>query len=214
MIQPSLQCRRCPRLVSLRESVQARYPRYHAAPVRAFGPPDASLLVVGLAPGMHGANASGRPFTGDDSGVLLYRTLYDCGFSSAPTSDGSGDGLQLYDCRVTNAVKCLPPDNKPVAAEVNRCNDYLIDELERARVVLILGGLAHKAVVRALGRRQRDFVFGHDVEHLLGDGRVLIDSYHCSRYNINTRRLTPAMFAAVFRRARTRIDSKACSQTD
>lgn len=211
MIQPSMQCRRCPRLVSLRESVRDRYPTYHAAPVLGLGPAKASLLVVGLAPGMHGANASGRPFTGDHAGVLLYQTLYDFGFSSAPTSESVGDGLELRDCRITNAVKCLPPDNKPVAAEVNRCNEYLVSELDQARVILILGGLAHKAVVRALGLRQKDFVFGHDAEHSLDDGRVLIDSYHCSRYNTNTRRLTPDMFAAVFRRARARVDAMTCA---
>lgn len=207
MTQPSFECRRCPRLVDLRRRVRTAHPSYHAAPVRAFGPVDAALLVVGLAPGMHGANASGRPFTGDDAGGLIYRTLYDFGFSSAPVSETADDGLQLFNCRITNAVKCLPPDNKPVAAEVNRCNDYLRDELARARVVLSLGRVAHKAVVRALELRQADYRFGHAAEYALSDGRVLLDSYHCSRYNVNTRRLTPAMFASVFARARALVDA-------
>lgn len=178
------------------------YPSYHAAPVRAFGPADARLLIIGLAPGMHGANASGRPFTGDNSGRLLFQAIYEHGFSSAPVSESADDGLTLRNCRITNAVKCLPPENKPVASEINRCNAFLAGELDAAQVLLVLGGLAHKAVIRALGLRQADYRFGHDNEHRLPNGRILIDSYHCSRYNMNTGRLTPAMFAAVFARAR------------
>jgi uracil-DNA glycosylase family 4 len=208
MLEPSLSCHRCPRLVALRRQVRSDFPAYHAAPVPAFGPKDARLLVVGLAPGMRGANASGRPFTGDDACGLLYQTLYDYGFSSQPVSV-AGDGLVLYDCRITNAVKCLPPGNRPVAREVNNCNEFLQTELERARVLIALGGLAHKAVVRALSLRQSDYRFGHDAEHRLPGERVLIDSYHCSRYNTNTGRLTSAMFAAVFERARSRVDGVA-----
>lgn len=207
MTAPRPDCAGCERLVALREQVRRSHPHYHAAPVPAFGPVDAALLVIGLAPGMHGANASGRPFTGDDSGDWLFRTLYDFGFSSAPASVSADDGLVLHDARVTNAVKCLPPENRPVAAEVNRCGGFLRDELERARVLLILGGVAHKAVIRALGLKQKDYPFGHDVAHRLADGRVLIDSYHCSRYNRNTGRLTPAMLAAVFARARRHVDA-------
>ncbi|GAB3683619.1 uracil-DNA glycosylase [Salinisphaera aquimarina] len=186
--------------------MRATHPAYHAAPVPAFGPANARLLVVGLAPGMHGANASGRPFTGDHAGVLLYQTLFDHGFSSAPVSLSADDGLQLYDCRITNAVKCLPPDNKPVAAEVNRCNAFLRPELVAAGVLIVLGGVAHKAVIRALGLRQIDYPFGHEAEHRLPDGQVMIDSYHCSRYNTNTRRLTATMFANVFARAQQRVN--------
>ncbi|MES1925213.1 uracil-DNA glycosylase superfamily protein [Salinisphaera sp. T31B1] len=176
-------------------------PNYHAAPVQAFGPADGRLLVVGLAPGMHGANATGRPFTGDRSGQLLFETLYRQGLCSAPVSVGPGDGLQLHDCRITNAVKCLPPGNRPVAAEINACNAFLRAEIEPATVVLALGGLAHNAVVRALGLRRADHRFGHDIVHRLPAGQTLIDSYHCSRYNINTGRLTPAMLNRVFARA-------------
>ncbi len=204
---------RCPRLVRLRKRVRAQYSSYHAAPVHAFGPADARLLIIGLAPGMHGANASGRPFTGDNAGTLLFQTIYDHGFSSAPVSESPGDGLLLRDCRITNAVKCLPPDNKPVADEVNRCNVFLLGELDAARVLLLLGGLAHKAVIRALGLRQADYRFGHNVEHRLPDGRILIDSYHCSRYNTNTGWLTPAMFAAVFARARRYLDHNGLPET-
>lgn len=205
MTQPSFECARCPRLVALRERVRAEFPSYHAAPVPAFGPADARLLVVGLAPGMHGANATGRPFTGDHAGGLLYRTLYDYGFASAPTSEQAGDGLELIDCRITNVVKCLPPENKPVAAEVNACNRFLADELEAPMVLLALGGVAHKAVVRAFGLRQKDHVFAHGAEHALNAGQTLIDSYHCSRYNTNTGRLTAPMFADVFAAARQRL---------
>lgn len=171
-----------------------------------FGPADAALLVVGLAPGMHGANASGRAFTGDNSGALLYRTLYDFGFASAPESRAVDDGLILHDCRVTNVVKCLPPDNKPVATEVNACNEFLLGELATPRVLLTLGGLAHKATLKALGLRQADYPFGHAATFGLPNAQTLVASYHCSRYNLNTRRLTPAMFADAFAVARGAVD--------
>lgn len=200
-------CQRCSRLVELRRQVMAQHPDYHAAPVAPFGEADAELLVVGLAPGMHGANATGRPFTGDHAGILLYRTLYDHGFASAPGSADPGDGLRLINCRVTNAVKCLPPQNKPVAAEVNHCNHFLAEELTVARVILALGGVAHKAIIKALGERQAAMPFGHAAEHQLADGRTLLDSYHCSRYNTQTRRLTAEMFGAVFARARNLLST-------
>ncbi|MES1950897.1 Uracil-DNA glycosylase, family 5 [Salinisphaera sp. S4-8] len=206
MIDPPVDCGRCPRLVALREQVRAAFPHYHAAPVRAFGPATARLLVVGLAPALHGANASGRPFSGDGSGALIYRALHAHGFANQPVSTGPGDGLVLQDCRITNVVKCLPPQNKPVAAEVNACNPFLASELATARVVLALSVVAHKAIVRALGARQRAFVFAHGREHGLGGSRVLLDSYHCSRYNLNTKRLTEAMFADIFARARACIE--------
>lgn len=196
-------CTRCPRLVELRQRVRRDFPDYHAAPVPSFGPDDAGLLVVGLAPGMHGANATGRPFTGDYAGELLYATLHRFGFASMPVSRHADDGLRLHDCRITNAVRCLPPANKPTGAEVNECNGFLREELAAPRVILALGGVAHRATVKALGLRQRDWPFGHAAEHALADGRTLLDSYHCSRYNTQTRRLTPAMFERVFERARS-----------
>lgn len=208
-----LDCRRCPRLAVFLDDVKSDYPDYHARPVAPFGADDARLLVVGLAPGMHGANATGRPFTGDHAGILLYQTLHANGFASRPESVSADDALQLIDCRITNAVKCLPPQNKPVGAEVNACNDFLeaeLNDLADGAVVLALGGIAHKAVVRALGLRQKDFVFGHGAEHRAGRLR-LIDSYHCSRYNTQTRRLTAEMFNDVFARARTLLDDTAAA---
>ncbi len=197
-------CQACPRLAGFLLEVKEQHPDYHCRPVAPFGDPDAHLLIVGLAPGMHGANATGRPFTGDHAGILLYETLYACGFSSAPASTHVDDGLQLANCRITNAVKCLPPQNKPVGGEVRECNAFLRQELQLlppACVVLALGGIAHRAVVTAMGKRQVDFPFAHGAEHDLDKGKVLLDSYHCSRYNTQTRRLTPLMFQQVFERA-------------
>ena len=197
-------CRACTRLAAFLDEVKAEHPHYHARPVAPFGDPAARLLVVGLAPGMHGANATGRPFTGDHAGILLYDTLYRTGFASAPVSEHAGDGLQLTGCRITNAVKCLPPQNRPTAAEVRNRNGYLQEELrslDKGSVVLALGAIAHRAVISATGRRQAAYPFGHGNEHDLGAFR-LIDSYHCSRYNTQTRRLTAEMFLAVFQRAR------------
>ncbi|HCO42605.1 MAG TPA: SPO1 DNA polymerase [Gammaproteobacteria bacterium] len=198
-------CRACPRLAAFLDDVRARYPDYHFRPVAPFGDAVARLLIVGLAPGMHGANASGRPFTGDHAGILLYRTLHDFGFGSRPESRAADDGLELRDARITNAVKCLPPGNKPVGAEINTCNAFLANELETlpaGAVVLALGGIAHRAIVKALSLRQADYRFAHAAEHRLTERLLLLDSYHCSRYNTNTRRLTEAMFRAVFARAR------------
>jgi uracil-DNA glycosylase family 4 len=198
-------CRRCPRLAGFLERVRSEYPAYHAAPVPPFGDPGARLLVVGLAPGMHGANATGRPFTGDHAGILLYRTLHRFGFSSAPRSLSADDGLVLAGCRITNAVKCLPPENKPTGAEVRACSPFLAHELRGlhpAGVIVALGAIAHGAVAKGLGLRVREFPFAHGAEHRLPIGPVLLDSYHCSRYNTQTRRLSEAMFEAVFARAR------------
>jgi len=198
-------CRACPRLAAHRESMQAQHPDYHCAPVAPFGDPAARLLIVGLAPGAHGANATGRPFTGDFAGKLLYETLYAFGFASAPTSHQPGDGLQLIDCRITNAVKCLPPANKPTGRETRTCNPFLAAEIAQQppAVLLALGRLAHDATLRALGRRQRDHPFAHGAQHHPpAPAPVLIDSYHCSRYNTQTRRLTETMFHDVFHQAR------------
>lgn len=200
----SINCRRCDRLAGFLDEVRAKHPDYHARPVPSFGDPAARLLIVGLAPGMHGANATGRPFTGDYAGILLYSTLHEFGFASRAESVAANDGLELLDCRITNAVRCLPPQNKPEACEVNTCNNYLADELAvlpAGGIALALGGIAHKAVVKAFGLRQADFPFGHGSEFALPGKRLLLSSYHCSRYNTQTRRLTPAMFAAVIGRA-------------
>ena len=197
-------CRRCPRLAEFLEAGRALHPGYHCAPVAPFGDPAPRLLVVGLAPGFHGANATGRPFTGDYAGVLLYQTLHAYGWSSRPESVSRDDGLELHGCRITNAVKCVPPGNKPTPAEIGTCNAFLAGELAMlpaATVILALGSIAHQAVLRARGLRVSSYAFGHGAEHVLPDGRVLVDSYHCSRYNTNTRRLTTAMFDEVVGRA-------------
>jgi len=197
-------CRRCPRLAAFLDEVRVAHPGYWCRPVPPFGDAKARLLVVGLAPGMHGANASGRPFTGDHAGILLYRTLHAYGFASRPDGARPDDGLALDGCRVNNAVKCLPPDNKPSPAEIAGCNGFLAADLAtlpRHAAVLALGRIAHDAVLRALGRRLAEHPFGHGATHRPSrehDGLVLFDSYHCSRYNTNTGRLTPAMFEAVF----------------
>ncbi len=198
------ECRRCTRLSDFLDEVSGRHPDYHARPVPAFGDPDADLLVVGLAPGMHGANRTGRPFTGDHAGILLYRTLYECGFSNQPESLSADDPLVLRNCRITNAVKCLPPQNKPTTSEIRECNAFLRAELAGLRegaVVLALGKIAHDAVLRSLGVPLSKYRFTHAAEHAVGPF-TLLDSYHCSRYNTQTRRLTDDMFRDVFRRAR------------
>ena len=197
-------CRACPRLAGFLDEVNARHTDYYCRPVPPFGDAKARLLIVGLAPGMHGANRTGRPFTGDHAGILLYETLHKFGFSTAAESLAADDGLQLLDCRITNAVKCLPPGNKPTSAEINTCNRFLANELHTlapGSVVIALGGIAHQAIVKARGLRQADYKFVHAADHDL-EGFHMVDSYHCSRYNTNTRRLTPAMFDAVFERAR------------
>ncbi|MDH3616733.1 MAG: uracil-DNA glycosylase [Gammaproteobacteria bacterium] len=201
-------CRACPRLAGFLDDVNGRYPDYYCRPVPPFGSPDARFLIVGLAPGMHGANRTGRPFTGDHAGILLYRMLHKFGFSSRDHSEAADDGLELKGCRITNAVKCLPPDNKPVGAEINTCNAYLENELSllpHGAVVMALGGIAHRAIVKARGLRQADFKFGHAELHDMGPFQLL-DSYHCSRYNTNTGRLTEAMFDGIFAAARELLD--------
>ena len=197
----SPQCRDCPRLAGFLDEVGGKYPEYHARPVAPFGDPRARLLIVGLAPGMHGANRSGRPFTGDFAGILLYATLHKFGFASAPQSVGADDKLKLIDCRITNAVKCLPPQNKPELAEVKECNKYLAAEIAampKGGAILALGTIAHQAVLMAAGVKPSQLPFRHGARHALPNGLALFDSYHCSRYNTQTRRLTAAMFEAVF----------------
>jgi uracil-DNA glycosylase family 4 len=195
-------CRQCQRLDGFLCEVKQKHPGYHASPVAPFGDSNAQLLIVGLAPGMHGANATGRPFTGDYAGLLLYEALYEFGYSNQIKSESLTDGLVLKNCRITNAVKCLPPQNKPTGEEINRCNAYLTAELktlpERA-VILALGSIAHQAVLKACGLKPSSAKFAHNAQHALPDGRTLVDSYHSSRYNVQTKRLTKEMFAEVFR---------------
>lgn len=201
-------CVACSRLAGFLAEVREKHPDYHARPVPPFGDPKARLLIVGLAPGMHGANRTGRPFTGDYAGILLYETLHRFGFGSRPESVCRDDGLELTDCRITNAVKCLPPANKPEPAEIRGCNRFLADELAASpevRVILALGQIAHKAVLMAFGLKQGACTFGHGARHELPGGRILLDSYHCSRYNTQTRRLTTADFHDVFRAIRAEL---------
>jgi len=197
-------CRLCPRLAKFLDQVRTAHPGYHALPVSSFGEPHSPFLIVGLAPGMHGANRTGRPFTGDFAGNLLYGVLHKYGFaSSAEPLNAEGNAnpnLYLKRCRITNAVRCLPPQNKPEPAEIRACNDYLSGELAmlpQGAAILALGTIAHQAVLMALQLRKGDFAFGHGVRHELPGGFTLFDSYHCSRYNTQTKRLTTAMFEAV-----------------
>jgi uracil-DNA glycosylase len=197
-------CTRCPRLASFLTESHAKYPSYWSRPVPSFGSISARIAIVGLAPGMHGANRSARPFTGDYAGLLLYQTLYDLGLASQPQSTAHDDGMKLKNVRILNAVKCVPPENKPTPDEIRECNAFLKAELaamKSARVYVALGLVAHEAILKALGRRRAEFKFGHASLHPLGEARHLLDSYHCSRYNTQTRRLTPEMFRAVLARA-------------
>ncbi len=194
-------CKDCPRLSEFLCSVKQKHPDYHAGPVAPFGDPNARLLVVGLAPGMHGANATGRPFTGDYAGLLLYKALYDFGYSNQLQSTALHDGLALHNCRITNAVKCLPPQNKPSGDEIKQCNRYLASELNtlpKRSVILALGNIAHQAVLRAYGLKINTAPFGHHRIFQLPDGTQLVSSYHCSRYNVQTKRLSMEMLAEVF----------------
>ena len=203
----NLDCRDCPRLARFLAQVRKDHPAYHARPVPVFGDPAAELLIVGLAPGMHGANRTGRPFTGDHAGILLYRTLHAFGFASQPMSERADDALVLKNCRISNAVKCLPPQNKPLPEEIRCCNRYLAAELRQAppRVILALGSVAHQAVLMACGLKRSSCSFNHHAVHELPPapgaraGIRLYDSFHCSRYNTQTNRLTEVMFQAVFR---------------
>jgi len=196
-----INCRQCPRLANFLDEVKAKHPSYFCKPVPAFGDINAKLVIVGLAPGMHGANKTGRPFTGDYAGVLLYETLYKYGFATKPQSLSADDGLQLMNCRISNAVKCLPPENKPLPVEIATCNQFLSAELNilaEDSIILALGNVAHLAVLKAFNLKLKDYKFGHAARHPLPNGLVLYDSYHCSRYNTQTRRLTEAMFHEVF----------------
>ncbi len=197
-------CTACPRLAGFLADIRQSHPTYHAAPVAAFGDDTPRLLIIGLAPGMHGANKTGRPFTGDFAGILLYRTLFELGLSNRPDALSADDGLRLHGIRITNAVKCLPPQNKPTTAEIRQCNPFLQQEiagLPQDCRLLALGKIAHDAVLRACRLKLSAFPFAHAARHTLPGGRRLFDSYHCSRYNTQTRRLTETMFREVLQAA-------------
>ncbi|MFZ0609488.1 MAG: uracil-DNA glycosylase [Xanthobacteraceae bacterium] len=201
---PGRDCPRCPRLAAFRETWRDREPDWFNAPVDSFGPREASLLIVGLAPGLRGANRTGRPFTGDFAGDLLYATLLEFGLARGTYRADPDDGLELVDCRITNAVRCVPPENKPTPQEIATCRDFLaatIAEMPRLRAVLALGRVAHETFIVTSGARRSAFPFGHGKSHTLG-ALTLIDSYHCSRYNTNTGVLTPEMFRAAVSLAR------------
>ena len=198
---PPRECGLCSRLAEFRQANRLAIPSGHNAPVPSFGPLDAEVLIVGLAPGLHGANTTGRPFTGDWAGDLLYATLLKFGLAEGHYGESADDGLILRNCRITNAVRCVPPENKPTPAEQASCRPFLVTEIAtmpRLRAVLALGAVAHGTVLAARGARKSAYKFGHGAVHQVPDGLMLADSYHCSRYNTNTGRLTVAMFEAVF----------------
>jgi uracil-DNA glycosylase family 4 len=206
-------CPLCPRLVAYRQALRSEYPDWWNAPVPNFGDPQAWLAICGLAPGKHGANRTGRPFTGDFAGVLLYETLLKFGLAQGSYEERPDDGFRLTGAAIVNSVKCVPPQNKPLPEEIANCRIYFVPSLAalpRVRVLVALGQIAHNAAVRAAGARQAAYRFGHIAEHRLPDGRILIDSYHCSRYNQNTNRLTRAMFEQVFARALDVRDQMSC----
>ena len=202
--EPPRDCPLCPRLVSFREELRVEYPDWWNAPVPNFGDPDAWLAIVGLAPGKHGANRTGRPFTGDHAGVLLYQTLQKFGLAEGTYEERPDDSLRLSGVTIVNSVKCLPPQNKPTPQEIATCRSFYtlsLAALPKVRVLVALGQIAHGSAVKTAGGKLSEFKFGHLAEHRLPDGRILIDSYHCSRYNQNTGRLTTEMFEQVFARA-------------
>ena len=205
---PGRDCPRCPRLVAFRESWRAQEPQWFNAPVESFGPRDARLLIVGLAPGLRGANRTGRPFTGDFAGDLLYATLLEFGFARGQYQARPDDGLELIDCRITNAVRCVPPENKPTPQEIATCRPFLtatIAEMPRLRAVIALGRIAHESLIVAQDLRKSPYPFTHGRAHAMGEFK-LFDSYHCSRYNTNTGVLTQDMFRAVFAQVRAHLD--------
>lgn len=200
-IEPNHNCQFCPRLAAFRTENRQKFPDQFNAPVPSFGAIDAELLIVGLAPGLKGANFSGRPFTGDFAGALLYGTLIKYGFAKGEFKARADDGLELVNCRITNAVRCVPPENKPLGDEINSCRPFLINQIENMpnlKIILSLGLVSHNAVLKAKNERLSSFKFAHNVCHTLKDDLTLIDSYHCSKYNTSTKRLTEQMFHDVF----------------
>jgi uracil-DNA glycosylase family 4 len=209
MTEPPLDCRICDRLASFRDANRVAHPDFFNNPVPSFGPVDASLLIVGLAPGLKGANKTGRPFTGDYAGDLLYETLGAFGFARGTYAADPNDGLELVDCRITNAVRCVPPENKPVGAEIRNCRPYLRDTIAETgglKAIVALGRIAHDSLLTTLEARRGAYPFAHGARHEFG-ALAVFDSYHCSRYNTNTGRLTPEMFKSVFADVRNRIDA-------
>lgn len=203
--EPQTDCAHCPRLVAFREKNRRAFPDFHNAPVRSFGNAAARLLIVGLAPGLKGANRTGRPFTGDYAGDLLYATLLKFGFAKGNYRAAPDDGLTLVDARITNAVRCVPPENKPIPAEIATCRDFLkaeIEAMQTLKAILCLGNVSHASVLACFGAKQTEHKFAHGAEHALPRDIQLFDSYHCSRLNTNTGRLTTAMFEAIFERIR------------
>ena len=201
MVQPDADCRLCPRLAAFRDEQRTAHPDWYNRPVAAFGDPAARLLIAGLAPGLKGANRTGRPFTGDFAGDLLYATLGAYGYAQGTYDARPDDGLTLTDCLILNAVRCVPPENKPTTAEIRTCNAFFADEItdmKRLRCIIALGRIAHDAVLSARGLVRGRFAFAHNARHDIGDGLWMVDSYHCSRYNTNTGRLTEDMFHQVF----------------
>ena len=201
-------CQRCPRLVAYRKENESKEPSWFNGAVPSFGTADARFLIVGLAPGRNGANRTGRPFTGDYAGLLLYETLKHFGFAVGKYQARADDGFKLVDCMVTNAVRCAPPENKPEPSEITSCRPFFesrLVHLPRLKVILALGRIAHEQTLAALNKRKALCPFAHGARHELGDGRVLFDSYHCSRYNTNTGRLTTAMFGSVFEAVRREL---------
>lgn len=207
--EPCRDCALCLRLKSFRDAHRVREPEWFNAPVPSFGNDNARLLIVGLAPGLKGANRTGRPFTGDYAGDLLYETLLQFGFARGTYKARPDDGMKLLDARITNAVRCVPPENKPTPAEIGTCNRFLmatIAEMPKLRAIVALGRIAHDAVLKAAGIKLSKAPFRHGAVHQLADNRWLFDSYHCSRYNTNTGVLTPGMFKAVFAKVRAQLD--------
>ena len=203
-------CKDCDRLSSFLGQVKNKNPDYFCKPVPSVGQKETPFLIVGLAPGMHGANKTGRPFTGDHAGILLYKTLYKFGFSNSDKSESTSDNLKLNRCRITNAVKCLPPDNKPSTAEIKNCNKFLrseIFELKENSILLALGLIAHNAILRALNLTKKEYKFAHGRRHNLPKKLIMFDSYHCSRYNTQTKRLTESMFHEVFLSIKTEMEN-------
>ena len=207
--EPDRNCPLCPRLASFRDSIRAREPKWFNSPVPSFGDPNAALLIVGLAPGVQGANRTGRPFTGDFAGDLLYATLLEYGFAKGVYQARPDDGLKLVGCRISNAVRCVPPQNKPLPIEINTCRQFLsatITAMPKLRAIVALGRVAHDSMLKVLALRAVAAPFAHGAIHPAG-ALKLYDSYHCSRYNTNTRVLTPQMFRSVFAKVRADLDS-------
>jgi uracil-DNA glycosylase len=206
---PAVDCPRCPRLVAFRSQNRLKIPGGWNNPVPSFGDLRAQLLIVGLAPGLHGANTTGRPFTGDYAGDLLYQNLQDFGFASGTYREHRDDGLVLHNCRITNAVRCVPPENKPTPDEMQACRPFLSAEIAAMpglRVILVLGRVAHENTLKVLGHKPSAYLFGHGAQYLLPGGLTLISSYHCSRYNTSTKRLTPEAFALIFHKINTLLN--------